>query len=881
MAAQIQEIKINGQVVDYNFEGLGFRLQRFAQSATNFAQKGGDYSSTIVFPITKRNKKVFDVTQHLSGINKFNLTEYFTGEISIDGTKVFNGVFKLTSISDDGYTGDMFADNINWIELLDDIALNEIGYVDGEPTWTTPFLGGVTMNDINNKTNEETDILAPTLIYNNTLIGDKLDFTNAALTGTYNQTGDVEVEPLEFPDSFELRPAYFGNRQGLTFEDFPPAVYYSNLLKKIFTNIGWNITGEIFDEVWFNRLYMAYVGTEYYKYNWKTLAYLYVLPVTRNVIGLNRVDLVQNFDGYQTSLSANYIFPFTQDASYGFIQQNILKTEDGSARIDRVANFKKFGVSDDDAEYLCPTDGRYKVSLKSSIEKELSNVVDGVSFLATNNLNWDDSVMVIYRKNQNGDFILNTSVIRFLQEWVTGDNTDFVEKPSDIIACINPKVYATSGYDIDAIGSPLTLNQELVTVNSSSHAILGTTVTTLTCESAADIEIEVDMLKNERIGAMWITMAQLTDLQFAVSKFYIEGCDLITNVDASEFTIEYLCGTEELDIATNLPAVSCKDFVTSFFNQFGLNFTVNYDSRTVDVAYNRSFYGDRTTAYEIDDRVDVRTVKILPTEPPKKFVLGYTNDTNDYLLNNQVSACTSDGIEVSNYANVFIEDNDNIYAEGELNVRNIFSPTKFQYSTFNFVDPTTYTPTLVEYTDNFTQLTFNKGIVWSPPFAIQRYVVPSIQSQVSRDATVFEGLEYNYDYQPRILYHIDVANEYFGFDTNLQIAINAPDCDHRDEAQHWIQATVSQFDQENGAVYRTLKYDGVGGLYNSYFENTIELFNNTHIIECDAYLRTTDWIELQPNRLVKYQDDVYKLLEIADYDPTGVNPSTLKLIKVI
>jgi len=368
----IQEIRINGQRVDYDFGELGYRLNKFAQSATNFSQKGGDYSTTVTFPLTKHNTRVFGVSTHLSGINKFNRTKNFIGEIFIDGIKVFNGVFKLTQISIDGYEGDFISDNIHWVDMLDSISLQNLGYVNGEPTWTTPFLGAATINQWNPLNNTQTDLLAPTLVYNNTPKTDYFDFEISDIHGVYDTAGNQLTSPLNFPDAFLLQNGFFGLRQGLTFEDFPPAIYYPNLLKKIFDNIGWTIGGEIFQEEWFNKLYMPYTGTGY-KYNWKTLAYLYAEPTNRVVSSGDFIDAIkEDFDLYEDSDTTNRPnLGINIMNRVGFVYQNIGTTDSIPDRIDHVTNFKKYLAADRNGEYICPASGRYRIRLKSKVAKQL------------------------------------------------------------------------------------------------------------------------------------------------------------------------------------------------------------------------------------------------------------------------------------------------------------------------------------------------------------------------------------------------------------------------------------------------------------------------------------------------------------------------------
>jgi hypothetical protein len=63
-------------------------------------------------------------------------------------------------------------------------------------------------------------------------------------------------------------------------------------------------------------------------------------------------------------------------------------------------------------------------------------------------------------------------------------------------------------------------------------------------------------------------------------------------------------------------------------------------------------------------------------------------------------------------------------------------------------------------------------------------------------------------------------------------------------------------------------------------------FFNTHIngrngeVEIDVYLTPMEYKAISNGASVHFDDDIYQPLSINGYDPSGINPTTLKLMKL-
>lgn len=889
--------------VDFNF-----RLNRFVQDIKNFQVRGGDHSTELEIPFTKGNSRIFGVTFNNLAINKFNRELEYIFTLGINGVELLRGTCLIQSITDSYIIISLRGENVDWINKLEQISLNRLGYVpkaanplESEPTWFgfnklgDVFEGGKTINIVNELNNRQTDYICPTIVRFNTPVTDYLSELNADIFGLYDSGGEQILAPKEYPDSFKTIRGFFGTRQGLTFEDFPPCIYYRNIIEKCFDEIGYAVDCSLFNTQWFNELYVPYQG-EQYLYNWRTLSQLYVgfsSPDTR--VFIPPVGLKAQVGGF-----LNYM-------GYRF---NLVENDDVSQRVDYIANFKKFLVTDDDSGYVVPANGRYKIKVVTEITKKLTEngsgkplyEMDRIGSVDPLNYAWDDNMFVIYRKSPEGNYLLNEnpplSALRFMSHILP----QFTSTPSDIIAYVSPKRCITKGdNDPEASGSPLTNFQEQVNVVQRNHVITSNTVLDKSSFSSVWFEIEVDLLKNERINFECLSFVDLEILPPAIPNYtsVVGKAELIVNSVSSQFTVQMICDYEDISIADNLPEINCKEFIKNFANLFQLRFSMDNNSKTVRFLKESEFINN-DNPYDITNRVNVNSVKYLPSGVARNLTVGYSNDAEDFELNQFVSQCAEDVYVPMNYANKSFTDNPNIYANDTLSILNGFSATKFIEGDFSgCVDYNTITKSLVTITAPIIGTVFTKGITWGSRFnwAIFRLPVPSIQTITSEGEATVGDLNYNFNQQLRILqYHGTIGEVYNTSSTSFEdyrFKIDSPEFAIADNQQWWIRPTISSFDLESpyynpvvtpsniSVPTQSMRYDVSGGLYDKFFSDIVELQNKSYVLQCSAYFTSQDWNNLKANRVVKYKEGLYRLLEISDYDVTGTEPCVVSLIKLV
>lgn len=872
-------LTINGQLADID-TAFQFRLNRFESSDDGFV-RGGDTSTSMSLPKTKRNNLIFKAyTQASTG--KFARNGDYTAVLSRDGVELLRGRLSVTQIDKSAYQVEILGVSVDWVSKIDGKTLQDLGVVNGQPTWLQPYEGYISIDDTNKKNNTQTDAVFPTIGYNNTPITDYLDFNNTQIFGSYDGSGNQITAPMDFPNFFRLRPFFWGQREGLTFEDFPPAIFYSNIIRKIFSDIGYQINGDIFNTEWFNSLIMPFVGNEP-AWNWKTLAQLQANLTDRGIdTTIGEAEINRNV------LSGNGVRQYT------YAVLNSTFSDDINSRLDRVYNFKKGFVDDITAktggQYICPVDGRYKIRIKSNIIMDLDcpspGAIGGINFTNFNpnnpNYGFDDVVLIITRRDISNDFVYfptsfdeQTDQLQQVASWMSQDNVDFVNNPSDIIAYISPKRAGSLGItNRQTCGSPLTNYTETVNVNSFNF-FSTLSSTNVNIDADVDIDIELDLKKNERLNAYWLILRG--------DPVNLAACSLegnINNDGISLFEVDYLCGTEDLNLAANLPPISQKDFISSFIKRWNLRFQSNEDN-TLTFYYDKLQNNSVLRPIDITDRVVENSEVYSPLTPYYRQRVNYNNDNNDRLLTRIINNCNSETTETLNYAN-YDKKSDKQFNRNELTFVDIFSATLFERGNFVLTDVSTLNPTLVSASDPTTGEVIKKGFLYTPPTATPyNFDVPNIMSRQQYNAALVQDLEYLYDYTPRLLYYLGTANQHFGISEDLRIKTGSPQEAFvlNLDTDFWLQPTVCAFDQENNNPYPSLRYDT--SIFPQYHEDYIEKQLKSDIFIIEVFLTPEQWNNLKSWQYIKYQGITYKVLEIQDFDYQANVATKIKTIRVI
>ncbi len=119
------ELYINGKLCDItNPYDLGVRFQREILIPSEITSKDVQYSFTIKIPFSATNNEIFNYGNQEEVKNKFN--HLYEAELIVDSVKIFDGLFKLSSIDNQYYKGNLYKPVEKTIkDIFGDKLLNE------------------------------------------------------------------------------------------------------------------------------------------------------------------------------------------------------------------------------------------------------------------------------------------------------------------------------------------------------------------------------------------------------------------------------------------------------------------------------------------------------------------------------------------------------------------------------------------------------------------------------------------------------------------------------------------------------------------------------------------------------------------------------------
>lgn len=197
------------------------RLTQARAALAELSSRFGEFSWPITLPATRDNARIFGVgALHSLGLDKFRAVDY-PFELRCEG-EIFSGLFRLTSMRG-GYTGNLIGAGSSWASEIGDKKLTELKLA--------PIrYDGSQLEAILAKNCDETDIQFPLLSFGNFFAPPQL---------ATQRDGSQKEESL---------PAQALIDHPLSVDDYAPSVYLRNVLRQMFTDIGWSLTGRVLDE---------------------------------------------------------------------------------------------------------------------------------------------------------------------------------------------------------------------------------------------------------------------------------------------------------------------------------------------------------------------------------------------------------------------------------------------------------------------------------------------------------------------------------------------------------------------------------------------------------------------------------------------------------
>jgi hypothetical protein len=228
---------LNGRRADLPpvFKSL-FRLTQSRAALADLTARKGEYSWGISLPATRNNMRIFGVNAtHVLGIDKFRTVDY-AYELRCAG-EIFLGTFRLSAISATAYSGQLQGAGFSWAQQLADKKLTELQF-------DAISYNGSQLETILAQNCDATDVQFPLCSFGN--------FFHPP--GEETQA-DGRKKEVSLPGQALLS-------WPMAVDDYAPGVYYRNVLRQIFKDIGWTLTGKVLDEAQWRETVLTSAGAD-------------------------------------------------------------------------------------------------------------------------------------------------------------------------------------------------------------------------------------------------------------------------------------------------------------------------------------------------------------------------------------------------------------------------------------------------------------------------------------------------------------------------------------------------------------------------------------------------------------------------------------------
>lgn len=222
-------------------ESLGIRLKRQFINPAELSVKDAQMSYEISLPATPNNNEIFSHVNVEEVKGKFRI--YEDARLYVDGILILDGKFRLSEITPDSYNGNLGVPApLTVKDIFGETMMNQAG------KWEIEFRG-----------------LSDLTTYN---------------TGKHDKSLYGEISPCIFPlVLYGLLPKYssnkiyspkdvFDNSVRLALDNLPPSVNCVHMMKQIFSNAGYTLSGNALEDERIKNLFVSYKNTNEYELPW-------------------------------------------------------------------------------------------------------------------------------------------------------------------------------------------------------------------------------------------------------------------------------------------------------------------------------------------------------------------------------------------------------------------------------------------------------------------------------------------------------------------------------------------------------------------------------------------------------------------------------------
>lgn len=432
---------------------LNLRLNNVIYDPVKISSQQAEYSFTFSIPITPQNNSIFDYTNILSKTNKFN--KVYTAIVFADGNEIFRGQLKITSVEDNEYKCNLVSVKLNTIQdIFGESTMNEV-------VWRVPYDGMGTINTVNSNIN--TDYFFPLVCYG---VFQKLP------SATYSNEYSAYTSKYLLDKYVRWYP-----------ESFSPSVKLTELIKRMFQQKGYNVSGDIFEDEIANQIFLSanLADKQDPTYN---LGNPVLGKCTVNWSWRNRkkVDISGGYVQFNLpslSHSLSYPYEYVNGQNYDWTVADFWDMWQACAKYQNVQPGNRPNISalelsiDADNRYMwrdncivIPADGAYKITMEVNMDISEAEAMKGLKFNNTGEQTtvdiphtWNDMPIEIHllRNADEGELIHGydgkiTTIFPHEAENVSDTNTTGIRGGSGVSNTGNDS-YTRPGRDDDNKGS--------------------------------------------------------------------------------------------------------------------------------------------------------------------------------------------------------------------------------------------------------------------------------------------------------------------------------------------------------------------------------------------------------------------------------------------
>lgn len=221
------QIYVNGGLLELTEGNPSIRLNSTLFDPTRLNSTTAEYSFSFDLPMTASNNKLLNFANSIETTGKFN--RQYKAEAIADGNTIFKGTLKITSIEQNVYKCNLISIKQNKVEdIFGESKMTEF-------EWKVPYNGMTTIKEVNSDLG--TDYFFPLVCYGAFQKNPYRTYTNEykAYTSKYQ----IDDTNLWYHQSFS------------------PSLRLTELVRRLFEKKGYNVSGNIFDDPIAQSVYLS------------------------------------------------------------------------------------------------------------------------------------------------------------------------------------------------------------------------------------------------------------------------------------------------------------------------------------------------------------------------------------------------------------------------------------------------------------------------------------------------------------------------------------------------------------------------------------------------------------------------------------------------